>query len=284
MNEWRSLGLWGSSMVIVTFWIAGAQVPQGESTAREKHSSVTVPFFAIDGHSSPIGTITQGELSVLDNKKSRSIVAIKAAMELPLRQGVLIDASSSEARSELHEPAVRAASDFLNQVLKGADDKVFLVRFSTTVDGTAFMSRDELLRSKFDLTPGGGTVLFDAVYFACNERMQPDPIQPARRVLVIISDGGENKSRVTREKVIAAAQKSGTVLLAVGTNEKPGDNLDTRRLEEFAGKPGGVRIPESQRKNMPRVFSSIKEQIESMYAGSFIPAESAKPVSFAQLN
>ena len=96
--------------------------------------------------------------------------------------------------------------------------------------------------------------------------------------------GKIRESRVTREKVIAAAQKSGTVLLAASTNEKPGDNLDTGRLEEFAGKPVGFAFLNLSRKDMPRVFSSIKEQIESMYAGSFIPAESAKPVSFAQLN
>jgi Ca-activated chloride channel homolog len=265
---------WAAAIATVAFCAAAAQVPQVELAAKEKRPTVTLPFFAIDGHGSPIGAITQGDLSVLvDKKMPGSVVAIKAATELPLLLGVLIDTSSSEARSGLHEPAAQAASEFLNQVLKRPEDKAFLVSFATTVNGTGLMNRDELLRFKIDLVPGGGTALFDAVYFACKDRMQADPTQPARRVLVILSDGGDNQSRVNHDQAIAAAQQAGTVIFAVSTSENQNGNLDSRRLEQFADKTGGHAFLHLSRKDIPRVFSSIREQIENMYAVTFAPED-----------
>jgi len=275
---------WASAMATVAFCIAAAQVPQRELPAKEKPPTVTLTFFAGDGHGNPIGAITQSDLSLLDNKMPpRSVVAIKTATELPLRLGVLIDTSSSEGRSGLHEPGAQAASDFLNQVLKGPEDRVFVVSFATTVNGTGLMSRDELLKFKIDLTPGGGTALFDAVYFACKERMQADPAQPARRVLVILSDGGDNQSRVNHDQAIASAQKAGTVIFAVSTSENPNGNLDSRRLVQFADKTGGHAFLHLSGKDIPKAFSSIREQIENMYAVTFVPADFGQPGQYRSI-
>ena len=113
--------------------------------------------------------------------------------------------------------------------------------------------------------------MFDAVYVACKKRMEADPTQPARRVLVILSDGEDNMSHVTRDKAIAAAQKAKTVVFAVG-----GD-LDTGGLYWVADRTGGHAFISPSRKDLPKVFSSIREQIENMYAVTFVPADAGKP-------
>lgn len=210
--------IWLTLLPILSFGVSSAQISQGVAPAKEKPPLVTVPFFAADNHGNPI-PITYNDLSVVDDKMPASIVAVRSAAELPLRLGVLIDTSSSEARSSLHEPAAQSASDFLSKVLKKPEDGVFLITFATTVDGTAFMNKDEFPRFNIDLHAGGGTSLFDAIYFASRERMQVDHVQPARHVLVILSDGGDNQSRVNHEEAIAAAQKAGVVIFAVSTSE-----------------------------------------------------------------
>ena len=106
--------------------------------------------------------------------------------------------------------------------------------------------------------------------------MQADPAQPARRVLVLLSDGGDNQSRMNHDQAIAAAQTAGTVIFAVSTSENPNGNVDSRRLEQFVDKTGGHAFLHLNRKDMPRVFSSIREQIENMYAVTFVPADVGK--------
>lgn len=184
---------WTCALLAVPLCIAAAQAPQQEVPPKDK--TVTVPFFAVDGHGNPTRASTQIDLSVLDNKiPPHSVVAIQAAKELPLRLGVLIDTSNSEKQSGLYQPGVQATSDLVSQILETAEDRVFVVNVAAIPDVSGFMSRDEFLKFKTDLTPGGGTALFDAVYVACKERMQADPTQPARRVLVILSDGRDNMS------------------------------------------------------------------------------------------
>jgi len=174
------------------------------------------------------------ELSVLDNKTpAQSVVGVHPAGELPLRLGVLIDTSNSERKSSLYQPGVQGLSDLLNEVIKKPEDRAFIVSFSATPDVSPFMNRDELVKFKIDLTPGGGTAIHDAVYVACKERMQNDPTQPARRVLVVLSDGGDNLSHVTRDETIAAALESGTVIFTLSTSENPNEmRRETRRTQE----------------------------------------------------
>jgi Ca-activated chloride channel homolog len=268
---------WALALVSVPSLIAVAQVPQRELPLKEQRSTVTVPFFAVDGHGNPIGAIGQIDVSVLDNKiPPKSVVSTQSARELPLRLGVLIDTSNSERRNDLYQPGVQATLGLLSQVMGAPGDRAFLVNVATTPNGTGLMDREEILRLKFDLTPGGATALFDAINFACKERLQADP-QPARRVLVILSDGGDNQSHVSQNEAIAAAQKAGTVIFAVSTSENPNGNLDSGRLEQFADKTGGHAFLHLSRKDLPKVFSSIREQIENMYAVTFVPADFGKP-------
>lgn len=210
-------------------------------------------------------------------------MAIRTAKELPLRLGVLIDTSNSERYSPLYRPGVHATSDFLKQVLNGPEDRVFIESFDTVPNASAFMNRDELLKFKINLNPGGATVLFDAVYLACNDRMVGDPIQPARRVLVILADGGDNLSNVNHDKAIAAAQEAGTVIFAVSTSENATDDLDSRRLEQFADKTGGHAFLHLSPRDMPKVFSTIREQIENMYVLTYVPSDLGQPGQYRSI-
>ena len=139
------------------------------------------------------------------------------------------------------------------------------------------MNSDELLKFKIDLAPGGGTALYDAVYVACAKRMQSDSTQPARRVLVVLSDGDDNLSHVNRNETIAMAQKTGTVIFAVSTSENPIANVGSATLEQFADKTGGYAFLHLGRKDVPKAFNSIRDQIQNMYTVTFVPASIRKP-------
>jgi VWFA-related protein len=242
-----------------------------------------VSLIVEDGHGVPVSGLAPSDLSILDNKKPpQSVVSLRTAKQMPLQLGLLIDTSSSQAGSDLYLPGLKAASAFVNQALIGPDDRAIIMTFSAATNASGFMDRDELRQFKVDATPGRGTALYDAVYFSCRQRMKGDPVQTARRVLIVISDGEDNLSHVTPREAIAAALEGGTVIFAVSTDtaragiETRGD----RALEKFASETGGRAFLELSPKDLPKVFAQIEADIEHMYSVTYVPAESGKPGSF----
>jgi Ca-activated chloride channel family protein len=256
--------------------IAAPQATTPDSAAAIRPPIVNIPFFAEEGHRKPRTGITLADLSILhDGKPPQSVVAIQTSNELPLRLGVLIDTSNSQRASRLYRPGVAAINDLLSRVLNGPDDKVFIVNFSGTVEATGFMGKEELLTFKTNANPGGGTAFFDALYFSCKDRMESDPTQPARRVLVALTDGGDNMSRVSHDEAITAALRGGAVIFVVSTGE-PGTDLENSRLLELGEKTGGHAFLHLSPGEIPKAFRSIEEQIGNMYVVSYIPHERGK--------
>lgn len=250
--------------------IAVAQTPtEGGATA----SSVTVPFFVNDSHGEAVGGISPSEIVVFDNKKPQSILGIRTAAQLPLRLGILIDTSTSEAHSGVYRAAVESIHDLLKDMLRPPDDRAFVLTFDTVPNATSLMTPDQAANFKIDLALGGGTALYDSVYLACDERMKVDAISPARRVLVVLSDGVDNSSRVNHDQAIAAAQAAGTVIFAISTIDSPSGDRENWMLQQFADKTGGSAFLHLGRKDIPKVFSKIKGEIENMYAVTYVPAE-----------
>lgn len=267
-----------STFVLVFVGILPAQANPSPSLEDRQMPSVTVPFVADDGHGKPITGISSSDLSVLDDKQPvQRIVALRGAKEMPLRMGLLIDTSNSQGSSRLYVPGVKAAFDFLNQLLSGADDKAFIMPFETVPHGTGFMNRDELMKAKVNLRPGGASAIYDAVNLACTERMRTDSLQVPRRVLVLLSDGDDNMSHATRSEAIAAAQNADTVIYTVSTGSyRKGDKV----LELMASETGGDAYSGLWETEMPKVFAKIKTKIEQMYSVTYVPPEASKAGQF----
>jgi VWFA-related protein len=189
----------------------------------------------------------------------------------------LIDTSSSQARYPLFKPGLQALSDFVDSALKGPQDKVFFVTFNVTPDGTGFMSREESQTQKPKIAIRGGTALYDAVYMACKDRIQDDDVQPARRVLLVFSDGEDNQSHVTRSAAIVAAGESGTMIFTVSISNVMGETRGDIVLKEFAKSTGGDAFLGVNARSLPKVLTSIREKIEEMYVATYVPADAVGP-------
>lgn len=268
------------------FYILGAILlsvaslgPSPEVGSPPEQKSASVAFFVSDRKDRPISDVKQSDLTLLDNKQPvRSVLSLKRGNQSPLRLGLLFDSSNSEQTSGLYQPELKAASELLNQVLVGPDDRVFIVKFSAIPEHpTEFMNRVQLQSYKLDLRFGGATALFDAVGFACKSRMDTDAIRPARRVLILLSDGGDNLSHINHDDAIAAAQQAGTVVFAVSTKEDSprfsSSAPDDKRLKQIAETTGGEAFLHLRPGDVEKSFSRIREQIENMYAITFDPPE-----------
>jgi len=267
-----------SFLVLVCAGTIAAQASPSRSLENPEMLSVTIPFVADNSHGKPITGISSSDLSLFDDKEPvQRILALHGANEMPLRLGFLIDTSTSQGSSRLYAPGVKAAFESLNQLLSGPDDKVFIMTFDSVPHGTGFMSGDELVRAGVNLRPGGAGAIYDALNVACTERMRTDSPEVFRRVLVLLTDGDDNASHVTRSEAIGAAQRAGTVIFTVSTGTyREGDKV----LEEIASETGGIAYSGLNDTDMPKVFAKIKTRIEQMYSVTFVPPESRKAGQF----
>jgi VWFA-related protein len=260
-----------------------AQDAPGNST---EQATVSVSVFVTDARGNPIGAIGDGDLSIEDeHKPPRRLIAITHDTS-PIRLGLLIDKSNSQRRSELYKAGVQGLNTFLKQALQRDADKAFIETFDTVpTRPTAWMSGDELGKIGVDLQPSGATSLFDAIYFACKERLT-DNSSPARRVLVVLSDGSDNQSRLNVDAAVAAALRAKAAIVAIGTREE-GNNYQERGtdgvLKRLAENTGGYAFLDLRPKDMPKVFSDIAHQLDSMFQVVYVPAETAKSGEAHQL-
>ena len=131
-------------------------------------NEVPLIFTVTDRHGHYIPNLNQNDFALLDNQRAPAKVdSFHQQINLPLRVGIVIDASSSiRSRFQFEQ---QSAIEFLLQVLKAHADRAFVMGFDVTPTVTADWTNDmDALEAGVDkLSPGGGTALFDAVYTAC---------------------------------------------------------------------------------------------------------------------
>jgi Ca-activated chloride channel homolog len=245
------------------------------TTIRTRSNEVNVVFTVTDKHGKRITDLKRGDFSVFDDSKPPAEVrSFDAETNLPLQVGLLIDASSSVRDRFKFEQ--EAATEFLNQTIRPRYDKAFVVGFDVTPEVTQdFTDNTDLLaKGIHDLRPGGGTALYDALYFACRDKLLKAPKNtPVRRVIILLSDGEDNQSHVTREEAIEMAQRAEAIVYTISTNlsgtKGPGDKV----LERIADATGGRAYFPFQIRDVANVFAEIQDELRSQYAISYKPAD-----------
>src|SRR5205807_7957095 len=122
------------------------------------------------------------------------------------------------------------------------------------------------------LKAAGGTAMYDALYYACRDKlMKHEQSGPVRRAIILLSDGDDNQSRVTREEAIEMAQRAEVIVYTISTNitgvKKQGDKI----LERIADATGGRAFFPFQLRDVSNAFTEIQDELRSQYALAYIP-------------
>jgi VWFA-related protein len=245
------------------------------TTIRKTVNEVNVVFVVIDKHGHYVKDLKKDNFRVLDdNKPAKEIRSFRNETDLPLQVGLLVDASNSVRDRFKFEQ--EAAIEFLNQIIRLGYDKAFVVGFDTTPEITQdFTDNTELLsRGVRALRAGGGTAMYDALYFACRDKLRNAPRKgPVRRAVILLSDGEDNQSRVTREEAIEMAQRADVIVYTISTNvsgvKKQGDKI----LERIADATGGRAFFPFQLRDVSNDFAEIQNELRSQYALAYIPED-----------
>ncbi len=237
-------------------------------------TEVNVVFTVTDKHGKRITDLKQSDFQILDDNKPPEIIrSFHAEANLPLQVGLLVDASNSVRDRFKFEQ--ESAIEFLNQTVRPGYDQAFVVGFDATPEVTQDFTDNTqaLAHGVRELRPGGGTALYDAIYFACRDKLLKAPKSTnVRRALILLSDGEDNLSHVTREEAIEMAQRAEAIIYTISTNVSGTKSAGDKVLERIADATGGRPFFPFQIRDVVNAFSEIQEELRSQYAVSYKPA------------
>jgi Ca-activated chloride channel homolog len=239
-------------------------------------NEVNLIYTVTDRHGHYIPNLQQSDFALLDDQKApEKVNSFHQQINLPLRVGIVIDASTSiRSRFQFEQ---QSASEFLMQILKARSDRAFVMGFDVTPTVTADWTNnvDALQTGINRLRPGGGTALFDAVYTACRDKLLDVSRgqEPVRKAIVLLSDGDDNQSRVHPDEAIKECERAETIVYAISTNWTPSRGKGDQVLTQISEATGGqVFFPPSV-EDVTASFQSIEEELRSQYALTYTPAD-----------
>ena len=244
-----------------------------------------------------IGGLEKGDFHLFEDAKEQEIKYFTRETDLPLTIGLLVDVSGSQER--LIETERRAASAFFRSVLR-PKDLAFLISFGKDSellqDSTSSpkLLEDGLKQLRLSVPVGGvhpgpvptiqnqaGTVLWDAVYLAANERLKSEA---GRKVIVVITDGVDTGSRKTREQAIREAQLADTVVYSIYyADTAMFGGGGEGELKKMSDETGGRVLKVDRKNTLDDIFKEIQEEMRSQYAIAYAPTNPKKDGAFRKL-
>lgn len=275
--------------------------PPGDNSTQQPQSNQPVTTFKIttnlvnlyfvvrDGRGALVPNLTRNDCTIFEDKTQQTIKNFSAQTDLPLTLGILLDTSLSQQRVLPMEQQTGDA--FLKRVLRQKDE-AFLISFDVNVsmlsDFTNNAGELESGMNKAEInsntenyavgtlpTSGApkGTLLYDAVYLATNDKLSHEA---GRKAIILLTDGQDEGSQESLNSAIEAAQKSDAIVYvllisdprAYGTFGYTGSGA-MRRLADATG--GQVFNIGSNGRKMESAFDEIESELRTQYLASYTP-------------
>jgi VWFA-related protein len=213
-----------------------------------------------------VSDLTKDDFEIIENKKPQKILEFTAETDLPLRLAILIDTSNSIR--ERFRFIQEAATDFVTTVMRPGKDRAIVVSFDTSAELVADLTDDQVVVTKAirELRPGGGTALYDAIFFSCRDVLMKDqPRDKFRRAIIVLSDGDDNQSRYTREQALEMAHKADAVIYTISTNITHLETTGDKVLKRFAEETGGIAFFPFKAEDLGQSFENIANELRHQY-------------------
>lgn len=272
---------------------------------------VDVFFTVKDKHGNLVPHLTQGDCSVSEDKTPQTLKSFVAETNQPLTLGILLDTSASQYRVLSLEQD--AGSRFLQRVLRPKDE-AFLLSFDVNVDllQDFTSSSKQLARamSKAEVNTGGGngapgipgagggtipsiggpkgTLFYDAVLLATNEKLSQES---GRKAMIVLTDGDDQGSRTKIGEAIAAAQRSNVIIYVILITDTGfygnsvfgyGGYSAAKRISEETG--GRLINVGNNGKKLEAAFQQIEDELRTQYIATYTPSNTKLDGTFRRLS
>jgi VWFA-related protein len=291
---------------VVFAWKTGHAQDVADMPIKVDVDVVSVLASIRDKHGAFVSNLTKDDFQIYEDGKLQTIKYFSRETDLPLTIGMLVDVSASQ--QNLIEIERNAASVFFNQVIK-KKDQAFLISFGADSELLQDLTNSvRLLQRGLDglklnagfsgihpsTVPGAdrphGTVLFDAVYLAASDRLVHEV---GRKVMVLITDGGDQGSKLDWKAATEAAQKTDSVIYSVyyvdpGFYMRGGFGFggggDKGVLKKMSDETGGHVFEVDRKHTLNNVFEELQQEMRSQYAIGYAPTNPTKDGSYRKLD
>jgi len=231
---------------------------------------VVLPVTVLDRQGRLVADLPRERFAVYDNGRPQTI-SVFSNEDTPVTIGLVLDDSRSMA-PKLGE-VVAGALAFARS--SNPQDEIFAIAFNDTVQDTMadVVAASDLARIEAALTrlvPDGRTALYDALVAGLDRLNQAT--RP-RKVLIVISDGGDNASTTKLDAVLARARQSNVTIYTLGLFDANDGDTNPGVLKKLAYTTGGARfLPESAGRLL-QDCQHIAREIRSGYTIGYVPPD-----------
>jgi len=264
--------------------------PQDVDVIRTETDLTNLLFTVTDNNNRYVTTLQQNDIRLLEDGVPQTLFTFQRETDRPLSIAFLIDVSVSEERTLPDEKA--AARSFIENVIRSEKDQAAIIPFEGYAHVEQPLSRDVLRiyqtleaveaampsytgtappLSGISSGPGtvgppreGSTAIWDSVALTCRNILGRSAGQ-RRRAIIILTDGQDTSSRVSRNTAIDEAIEAETVIYAIGIGDKRYDGVDKGALNNLAEKTGGRAFFPKKNTDMIAAFKEIEEELRSQY-------------------
>jgi VWFA-related protein len=267
--------------------LAAAQVPQqsesgSDYTLKLNADMVLLSATVVDRHNALVSGLQKNDFQIYEDGVIQQIQHFSHE-DIPVTAGIVVDNSSSMApkRSDV----IAAALAFARS--SNPQDQMFVVNFNEHVTfglpaDTPFTDRtDQLQLALSTINPIGQTALYDGMAAALNHaRLGTSD----KRVIILISDGGDNASKHTLPQVIDMAKHSAAIIYTIGIFDEEDNDRNPNVLARFARETGGEAFfPESSRE-IPAICEEIAGDIRAQYTLTYVPVINSRYLSYRTIS
>jgi Ca-activated chloride channel family protein len=245
---------------------------------------------ATDKNNRYITTLQQNDIRVLEDGVPQTLFTFQRETDRPLAIAFVIDVSISEERTLPDEKA--AARTFIENVIRSDKDQAAIIPFEGYAHLEQPLTRDvlsiyralEAVEVAYPVYTGsapplggitsgpgtisppreGSTAIWDTIAITSQHILGRSYTQ-RRRAIVLLTDGQDTSSRVTRSTAIEQAIQSDTVVYAIGIGDKRYDGINRKALDEITEKTGGRAFYPKKSTDMVAAFQEIEQELRSQY-------------------
>jgi len=241
--------------------------PTDEQTLSVNVDLVNILFTVADKKGKFVTNLKKEDFKVFEDEKNQAITNFSSETDLPLTIALIIDTSGS-IRDKLRFEQ-EAATEFFYSTLQRGKDKALIISFDSGVDLIQDYTDnpEKLADSVRKIRAGGGTSLYDAIYLAVTQKLAG---QEGRRIVILITDGDDNSSRVSLTETLEAAQKNDVTIYSISTNStayfgsKEQERGD-KTLRKFSDETGGKPFFPLKIQDLANSFLDIHDELRSQY-------------------
>ncbi len=268
---------------------ASPQQDQSAPILRVETRLVNVPVNVTDAHGVAVPNLTQDDFTVKEDGRTQRIAIFEREASTPLSIVMAVDTSGSvftQFKTE-REAAKRFAEDILRP-----EDEMDLIAFSYQANEIVPYTNDP---HRIDdgikhLAKGDDTALYDAIYVASERLTEAKADATRRRVLVLVTDGGDNttKREIGYTKAIAEAQRAGAAIypiIIVPILADAGRNVGGEHaLIQMAEDTGGKYFYVTERDDLKTAFAHLSDDLRSQYLLGYYAPKRGADTSFRRID